>query len=159
MACSLVARGRCFDVREFVSEARFSISEDAVWERGSPFLRGKPEHEDSGFTTWITRDKDAWDNLDADIADVVAFLTGYRESLGQLVKAHGVDDVMLDFAIMSRAGTGGVFMQGEYLPPELLRLAGELNIGIALSLYPPLEPNGNYSDDRRNDDESEESDV
>jgi hypothetical protein len=35
-------------------------------------------------------------------------------------------------------GQEDVVVQGEWLPVELLKLAGDLKVNIALSIYPPL---------------------
>jgi hypothetical protein len=72
------------------------------------------------------------------VANVLKFLQAHRSGLAKLKRAPGVEDIMLDFAFNSWVQTKHVAMQGEYLPPELLRLAGELNIGIGLSIYPPF---------------------
>ena len=46
--------------------------------------------------------------------------------------------MVLDFPFSCRLGDG-VAVQGDYLPPELLTLAGGLGIGIALSHYPRVK--------------------
>ncbi len=100
--------------------------------------RRKPSlHQDSGFSEWVSRDR--WDDLGAAIKDVLKFLQTHKKELEKLKRARGVEHIMLDFAYNSRLGTKGFAVQGEYLPVELLQLAGQLNIGIGLSLYPPFQ--------------------
>jgi len=50
---------------------------------------------------------------------------------------NGIEERQLDFGYDCRLHEPNIAMQGEYLPVELLLLAGSLSFGIALSLYPP----------------------
>ena len=141
MACTLSARGRDFDVESFLSRTRLPLKRAHFWVRGTPTMRRlKPRrYQDSGFSEYVSRA--GWYDLSAAIKDVLKFLRAHNKELGKLKRTRGVDDIMLDFGFDSRVGTEGIAVQGEYLPVELLRLAGQLNIGIGLSLYPPmLEP-------------------
>jgi hypothetical protein len=95
----------------------------------------------------VTRDRTGWNDLDADIEDVIGFLKSHGAELARLSVVPGIENMMLDFALQSLAGTEQVFMHGEYLPPELLRLAGDLGIGIGLSLYPPISEEDEESPD------------
>lgn len=131
MGCSLRVRGISFDPDTFLAECPWTA--DAVWYRGKKRFKRKPPCEDSGFNIGIGGDN--WSDLDAQIANVLAFIKTYNRELERLRDFPGVDHSMLDFGFESRIGDS-IFMQGEYLPPELLRLTGALNIGIGLSIYP-----------------------
>jgi hypothetical protein len=136
MTCSLSARGKDFDVETFLARTRLPFKDAHFWIRKTPIYNTKRRHHDSGFSEWVSRDK--WDNLRSAVAEVLKFLKVNRKELLKLKHTKGVKDLMLDFAFDSRLGTKNVAMQGEYLPAELLRLAGELDIGIGLSIYPPF---------------------
>jgi len=60
------------------------------------------------------------------------FLRKHQSELSRLASFPGVDDRHLDFGYHHRDAA----VQCDYLPPELLALAGSLGIGIELSLYP-----------------------
>jgi hypothetical protein len=136
MTCTLSARGKDFDVESYLARTKLPIKGAHFWIRGTPIYNKKRRHHDSGFSKWVSQDK--WDDLRAAVAEVLRFLKANRNELLKLKRATGIEDLMLDFGFNSRVGTDKVAMQGEYLPPEFLRLAGELNIGIGLSIYPPF---------------------
>lgn len=76
-------------------------------------------------------------DIDGDLSrqagDAIFFLRRHQTEFGRLAKFPGLTDRRLDFGYDRR----DVIIQCDYLPPELLTLAGELGIGIELSLYPP----------------------
>ncbi len=136
MTCTLSARGKDFDVDAFLSRTKLPLKRAHFWIQGTPTLNRKRIHHDSGFSESVSRDR--WDNLRAAITEVLRFLQANRKELAKLKRTKGVEDLMLDFGFSSRVGTENIAVQGEYLPPEFLRLAGELNIGIGLSIYQPF---------------------
>ena len=71
------------------------------------------------------------DNFEQQIQDAITFLKRYQPELDELQKFLGVESVYLDFGVESR----DVFVQTERFPPELLRLAGDLDIAIEVSRY------------------------
>jgi len=66
------------------------------------------------------------------VEEATAFLVAHRADLARLRSFPGVEDMTLDFGIPRR----DVVVHSDYLPPALLRLSGELGIGIELSYYP-----------------------
>jgi hypothetical protein len=52
---------------------------------------------------------------------------------------EAVEDVRLDFPSCLRIGTNDVVAQFDYFPPALLKAAGNLGIGLELSIYPCSE--------------------
>ena len=66
--------------------------------------------------------------------DAIEFLTHNKTQLHQIMSLPGVEGA-LDFGIVWR----DVAFQCDYFPPELIRIAGELGLGIELSQYPPSE--------------------
>ncbi|UCG16139.1 MAG: hypothetical protein JSV19_12675 [Phycisphaerales bacterium] len=80
--------------------------------------------------------KREWDDLPGQIEDAIDFLHRFHDELQRLVSFAGVEDVGLDFPHDLRIGRPGVAVQCDYLPSSLLREAGNLGIGIEVSLYP-----------------------
>lgn len=66
------------------------------------------------------------------VEDTIAFLTTHRGELERLGAAPGIEELWLDFGIERR----DVMLQCDQFPPELIRLAGQLGMGIELSQYP-----------------------
>ncbi|GBF03885.1 hypothetical protein DAERI_010057 [Deinococcus aerius] len=87
----------------------------------------------SGF--FLVTSEAEFDDLDGQIDDTIAFLKRYAAELAPLADFPGVDVCELDFGIEDR----DVAHQADAFPAELLRLAGNLNIGLVVSRYPQLE--------------------
>lgn len=47
-----------------------------------------------------------------------------------------MEDIRLDFPVDLRIDRVNVMSQFDYLPPELVSLAGALGLGIEISIYP-----------------------
>lgn len=133
--CVLHASGEQFAVDAFLSES--SLAPYSVYHRGDPIhkvARHQKYCEVSGFKLDASS---ADGDLEAECADVLQFLRTHASELARLAQFPGVTDIRLDFAYYRRK----TFFQCDYLPPELLFLAGALRIGIELSLYPtPSKP-------------------
>ena len=125
--CVLHVSGEDFDVDAFL--ARSTLRPYQTHRRGEPRRHGKGAYLDSGFSLDVS---DADGDLDAQVADAIPALEQWEPELQRLQTFGGVQDIRLDFGYYRV----DVFMQGEYLPPRLLALAGRYDIGIALSLYP-----------------------
>jgi hypothetical protein len=78
----------------------------------------------------------AFADLPTQIEDAIAFLTKHAGALSAAIQFPGVERATLDFAVEAK----DVAIDSKYLPPELMRRAGELGIGIELSIYPSGEP-------------------
>jgi hypothetical protein len=72
------------------------------------------------------------DDLKQQIRDASDFLRNNFNSLRIALSAETVEDARLDFGYFHRP----VVAQFDYLPPDFLRLAADLGIGVELSLYP-----------------------
>ena len=64
--------------------------------------------------------------------DAIKYLNENEEKIESIQKLAGIESVFLDFGIEQR----DVFVQSDFFPPELIRLAGKLGLGIELSQYP-----------------------
>ncbi len=124
--CVLRASGDRFLPHEFLARSSFNAC--------NVFLIGEPRGSasvwsTSGFTVEVSAA--SGEELEKQIADAIVFLRQYRAELNRLADVDGLEDVRLDFGVNRKS----VFVQTSYLPPELLLLAGELKVGIEISIY------------------------
>jgi hypothetical protein len=111
--------------------------------RRASAARGKavgPTHDSSGFKVDVSRKE--WTDLSGQIEDAVEFLETFRDELRAIVATAGVQYLWLDFPFASRASENPPLLQSVFLPPNLLALAGELGVGIEVSVYPPISERG-----------------
>jgi hypothetical protein len=120
------ATGFDFLVDEFLSQS--TLVPHKVWRKGER-KSAKRIHKWSGFTM-VASEADM-DDVPQQIADAMNFLTTNHEELSKLQNFPGAETVSLDFGIEDR----DVGVQCDYFPPELLRLAGNLGIGIEITRY------------------------
>ena len=124
--CVLRASGAKFLPAEFL--ARSSFTPCNVFHSGEP--RGSASVWDtSGFTVEVSAA--SGEEFHKQIEDAILFLHRYRDELNLLAQMKELEDLRLDFGVSRKNG----FLQCSYLPPELLRLAGNLRIGIEISIY------------------------
>ena len=129
MSTVLRAYGDAFDVDAFLDGCSLPVC--AVKRRGQPVFPGsQPDgrrHERSGVHVSVS---DAgFDDFGQQVADAIAFLRVETKQILRLRECPGVEGVTLDFGIERRDAA----VQCDYLPPELVRLAGSLGLGIELS--------------------------
>ena len=98
------------------------------------FRKGEPKSksrvwETSGITIVVS---DAPGNdFDQQIEDAILFLERNREDVARLRKRSDLEDLRLDFGVDRKEG----FLQCAFFPPRLVKVAGELGIGLELSIY------------------------
>ena len=83
----------------------------------------------SGFTVEVS--SASGEELEEQIKDAIMFLHQYRGELNRLADVQELEDLSLDFGVSRQ----DVFVQSNYFPPELLKIAGSLRIGIEISFY------------------------
>lgn len=128
--CVLHISGDDFRVDDFLSGSE--LQPYRVHHRGEVGRRSRV-HTDSGFSLGVS---DADGDLCKEIEDAIKFLNTNEPELRRLRDFPGVTDLRLDFGLYFR----NVAAQFDYLPPDLLASAGNLGIGIELSLYAASEP-------------------
>ncbi len=114
-----------FDVDAFLSVTTFRPYR--VDHQSQAYGRRGKVYQSSGFCVDVSRHEE----LKQQIPDAIQFL---KENHAELQRVNGTipeEAMSLDFGHFAR----DVAAQFDYLPPELLLLAGRLKIGIALSLY------------------------
>lgn len=140
MSTVLKAYGDDFDVDTYLNGCTLPVC--AVKRKGEPvFPSSQPagrRHIASGIHITVS-DAD-FDDLAGQVAESIAFLQENAEQLQRLCRWPGIKLPVLDFGINRREAA----VQCDCFPAELLRLAGELGIGIELSQYPTRidEPTG-----------------
>ena len=94
-------------------------------------------YETNGFQIEVSNAE--FDDFDQQKSDANTFLKENFDSLSQMraygLKSDNENSIYLDFAIENLYQD--YYVQTKFLEPEILKLAGSLNIEIALSLYEP----------------------
>ena len=75
-----------------------------------------------------------WDEFEGQVSDAILFLEKYYSQLKGLFETHSITDAYLDFPLWSRLD-GNFVNQNDHIPRKLVKLAGELNIGIEMAIY------------------------
>lgn len=133
--CVLHVTSATTSLAQFLCETGFLSYESH--EKGEARTSGERQpYDDFGFSSDVSNRE--WTDLAGQIEDAYAFLREHEAVLRSLTATHAISDIRLDFPYSCRLGEG-VFAQCDYFPPEFLRLAGELGIGIELSHYPRIE--------------------
>ena len=131
MPAVLRAYGDDFDVDSLLAGCTLPVC--AVKRRGEPvFPVSQPtgrRHQRSGVH--VTASNADFGEFPRQVAEATAFLRAEVEQVRRLCEWPGVEAVDLDFGIERR----DVAVQCDHLPPELVRLAGSLGLGIELSQY------------------------
>jgi hypothetical protein len=143
--CVLHVGGKSFNPDTFLDHSK--IQAYSIWHIGEPISKRRPDparvYKNSGFKCDVSPDDRT---LRKQIKVAEAFLIRYRADFLLIAAQPGVEFCDLDFGYYCRIGEPNprhgnsvVAMQGEYLPNSFLRLAGEMGVGVALSLYPDPE--------------------
>ena len=124
--CVLRASGDEFEPQDFLASSSFKVCN--VFRKGDS--RGKASiWNTSGFTVEVSAASGS--ELAKQIQDALEFLRINRDEVVRLTDCARLEDIRLDFGVSRKNG----FLQCNYLPPELLKLAGALKIGIEISIY------------------------
>ena len=106
---------------------------DSTWQKGSLRIASKPDGKKYTSTgaRYLVSDAD-FSEFDIQKNEAIEFLRNNKRLLEEAMKLPSVEDASLDFGIERR----DVAVQSDYFQPELLKLAGNLGLGIELSQYP-----------------------
>src|SRR5688572_4019917 len=120
MSCVLRANGSNFLVDRFLEEC--DLVPCVVYRKGErrPISRSGNEVNDAFSGLHVVVSNAEFDDLQGQIQDAISFMQKHQMELRRLCEFPGVEGVTLDFGIARR----DVVAQFEYLPPELLSLAG-----------------------------------
>ncbi len=136
--CVLRVYGEHFDPQKFLEHSSLPAYES--WCKGEPRRLGAKfygrTHDEGGFKVNVSGKE--WTDLQGQIADALEFLETFRRDLSALAASSDVEQVYLDFPFASPASAEPPIYQSVFLPPKLLALAGELGVGIEVSVYPQI---------------------
>jgi hypothetical protein len=130
--CVLRVTGKNFDPAKYLASS--TIKPYSVFRAGEQAEAKGRIHRVSGFKVDVSRR--SWNNLTSQVADAIAFLQKHRNTLAKLRSIPEVEDVRLVFPLNLRINKDKVFAQFDYFPPELVSLAGALDCGLEMSIYP-----------------------
>ena len=126
MSCVLRATGSDFNVESFLDESTFAPC--------NVFLKGELKAKNHAWeTNGLTLDVSAasFNNFIGQIHDAIKFLKENKRELVRLRNFNGLEEMSLDFGVERKNG----FLQSSFFPPDLIALAGELGMGLELSIY------------------------
>ena len=124
--CVLRATGDGFQAEKFLETS--TLSPCNVFRKGER-KSGDRVWDTSGITVVVS---DApGDEPGRQVREAVSFLSAHREELARLGAFDGLAEMGLDFGLNRKDG----FVQSICFPAELVALAGELHIGIEVSVY------------------------
>jgi hypothetical protein len=119
-------------LRGFVEKSDISIYDSH--EKGDPCkFKKRPPKNDYGFKCSVS--DQGFDDFEGQISDAITFLSNHIDELKKLVSQYDIYDIRLDFPIESRLMKQNLFSQCDFLPPELIKLSGEVGLGIEISQY------------------------
>jgi hypothetical protein len=136
--CVLRASGKNFDVRSFLASTSLRIA--GAYERGDLRRKSRPDGErceESGFVADVS--EKPWSDLPGQLQDARRFLAEFEAELLRLRGFPGVEGIELDFPTDLRIGNGGVIVQSDRLPADLLLAVGALGVDIVITTYPPTD--------------------
>ena len=124
--CVLRATGEDFHPNDFLDGSHLVGCN--VFHKGEHKAEGRV-WASSGLTVIVS--EAPGNDFPRQVRDAVAFLRAHEEELNRLIRYPGLEDVRLDFGV----DRSEALVASDYLPPELLRLAGSLSIGVGISSY------------------------
>jgi hypothetical protein len=126
--CVFVASGLNFDVDRYLVGSPFKAM--TVFRKGDVPPKNNPERKprpDSGFVVLISGDREP--GVNKQLKEALAFLTAHESEL-KAVRSAGADNMLLDLGVE----TGDKMQQAEYIPPELIAVMGQLEMGMIFSV-------------------------
>jgi hypothetical protein len=139
MGAVLRVRGDDFDVDDLLRKISLSVCH--VERKGQPRFSPRSRIADcTGFNASTSEASER--DLPKQVEDTIKYLRLNESDLKNVMSFPGVTDAEIDFAVECRLNSTDIFAQNDYLPPELLALAGNLGIGINLTLYPASTSEG-----------------
>jgi len=107
-----------------------------LWRKGEPRNWRNPEGKKSECSgACFTASEAEMTDFATQTSDAIEFLKKHQKDIAIIASFPGVEEAALDFGIELKKDT----LNCDYLPPELLRLAGNGNVAIELSHYSPTE--------------------
>jgi len=134
MSCVLRILGENFEVDRFISKSM--LAPYKKWHKGEPKFALKPEGPkslNSGLAILVSESN--WEDFNSQVKNSLSFLKRNKEKLQYITLTKGIEYAVLDFGITLRIDNDKLLYQTNYFPKELLKICGNLGIGIELSIY------------------------
>ena len=130
MSCMLAITGYKLNIDKLL---RFKLVPDTTWVKGEARISSRPNGKKrlTSGAKYLVSDA-GFDNFKKQKSDTIKFLKHNKNIITKIMKMKKVDGGTLDFGIEMR----DVAAQYDSFCPELIKLAGELGLGIELSQYP-----------------------
>jgi hypothetical protein len=133
MSCILRIIGKKLDAEKLAKT--LTIKPYKIFKKGDPIFESKPNGKKLSFSGMaFVVSKADFDQLKKQIKDSTRFLSRNKLELKKIIRNKDIEYAVLDFGSKLRIGKD-VAIQSDYFPFELLKLAGDLKIGIEISLY------------------------
>jgi len=133
MSCILRIAGEKLNINKLLA---IDSEPEVYWVKGEPRLQSDPngkKHLNSGANYCIS-DAD-FNEFGLQKEEVIKYLNENGNKIKAIQSLAGSEGAYLDFAIEQR----DVAVQCDSFPPELIKLAGALKLGIEISQYPPCD--------------------
>lgn len=131
MSCVLRATGKQFDVDSFLVGC--PVEPLSIWRKGQRRSQAAEPSETSGVRFEVSSAE--FSDLPAQINDARAFFQRQREWVAALAAFPGVESIVADFGVETRAPHWSSFCFG----PELLAALSNAGVALELSIYPVVE--------------------
>ncbi len=132
MGTILKISGKRFDVDNFIIGWR--IKPSAVHRKGDLRSKSRNEKVTTPQIIYDISDK-GFNDLKGQVNETTKFLKRNKKHLQSLSTYKTIENISIDFAFDSRVGRRKVGVQIDYLPADLIRLCGDLGIGIILTQW------------------------
>jgi hypothetical protein len=130
MSAILRCSGEKLDIDQL--QKYIDLEVDQSWRKGEKRNpRSSVLNKYSGISFYAS-DADM-EEFNLQVRETIEWLHEFSEQITEIVSFEGIEEVTLDFGIALKEDN---FVNSDYLPPELLQIAGRLGIGIELSHYP-----------------------
>lgn len=127
MSCQLIIEGKDFDADKFMQELPASLPKD----KNLKLYKGK------NITLSIRIGDGGLQAFEQQKAEAASFLE-QNSWLFESLKQYSYDKAWLDFGIESRISYYW-FCEFNYFPAPLIKLAGQCNLGMSLTLFQPSQ--------------------
>lgn len=131
MSCGLSIIGVKLDIDTFVKKSQIDGFKKSY--KGEPINAVNSRVSKYSFVSIVTSDAD-FNDIIGQINDTLMFLEKYRENLKHIATTEGIDYATINFGVDSTISEDSL-TQNFYFPIELVKICGELGIGIELSIY------------------------
>lgn len=133
MSCNLQISGKDLNINDFLAKTKMTPYRKV--NKGEPLNKLGKRISDSSFAAFAASDS-GFDDIKTQIKETIEFLDSNKDNLSHILSTPEVEYAFIDFGVNSMIDDDHL-TQGFYFPVELLKLCGELGIGIKLSTYKP----------------------